>query len=481
MTTFGITDAGFVLKRYEDCKAELEDEIREVFGDDVNLDAGSLFGQLINIHATREADTWERMQAAYDATRPAAATGIPLDDILSLSGLTRLPETASSVYVCMRGDDGATIPADFSVSDLDETVHWLLDEETEISVNDAVEAQIHIDSAAAGTYSVIIDGTTHSFVATTETEDEILAALAAVIATALGDAMTVTTYPDTDILMLRAADLSTSFTVSLSGNLSFESIGTLGLFYCEETGAIPAPANSLVKINTPDAVDSVVNFLPATRGRLEETDVECRLRRALSYAGINGATPNAIETRIKTDVNGVSDCYVFINDTDTTDDDGRPPHSVEIVVSGGTDEDIAQKIYEVVAAGVATYGTEAETVTTSLGQTKEINFSRPDLVYVWIRYTLTYDPEMAFPVDGEDQIRSQTVAYGETNFPLGRDLAVDKFKVPVHAVPGVRTVAVELAITDTPLGTPSYDSIDIVLSATQLADFDATRISFLGA
>ena len=41
---------------------------------------------------------------------------------------------------------------------------------------------------------------------------------------------------------------------------------------------------------------------------------------------------------------------------DTTDAAGRPPHSIEIVVQGGTDEDVANIIWKNKAGGIRAYG-----------------------------------------------------------------------------------------------------------------------------
>jgi hypothetical protein len=482
MTTYGITPAGFVLKRYEDCKLEIEATLKEVFGDDVNLDTGTTFGQFVNIWALREADQWAAQQATYDATRPASAVGVALDDILTLSGLTRFPSTSSAVSVCMFGADEAVVPQYFSVSDEAEVAHWLLYATTTISQDEAIKIQVHVDAAAAGDYTVTIDGVDYTYTAAGgDTVDVIVAALAAVLVAGLGANYVVSYDLDTDDLTIHPSDLSTPFAAALTGSLSYTAVGTLGLFYSETVGPIAATAGSLTKINTPDTPTSVVNFRPATRGCLVETDVEARLRRERSYAGIAGATPTAIETRIRSEVAGVSACHVFINSSDDTDAEGRPPHSVEAVVSGGADQDILDKLYEVMAGGPNTYGNVAGTITTSLEELVAMYFSRPDVVYVWVRYTLTYDPEVAFPVDGQDQIKAQLLVYGLATFPLGRDLAIDKFKVPVHAISGVRSVSVEIAVTSAPDDTPSFDTVDITLDPTQLPDFDGDHVTFVEA
>lgn len=47
---------------------------------------------------------------------------------------------------------------------------------------------------------------------------------------------------------------------------------------------------------------------------------------------------------------------MYENRTNETDSEGRPPHSVEAVVDGGSNSDIAEQILATVSAGITTYG-----------------------------------------------------------------------------------------------------------------------------
>jgi uncharacterized phage protein gp47/JayE len=477
---YGITSTGFVLKRFEDCYDELVDEYRGLFGADVNVDAGSILGQLINLHALREADLWERLQAVYDATRPTAAEGDALDNLLAITGLSRLAAVPSQVYVLLRGDQADVATTGFTVSDLTRTHDWQLIGDVTINAANATEIQVHVDSVAVGDYTVAIDGVDYTYSATGgDDADSIVAGLAALI-TAGRDDLTVLTYSDLDILLVRVTDGYSAISASLTGNVSFESIGTVGLFECTDLGPISAPASTLIEIVTPADPTSAVNLLPAMLGRLAETDVEARLRRLIYIRGLNGASAAAVGRRVL-EVDDVSSCTVFENDGDVTDGDGRPPHSIECVISGGDDDALVQAIYEAKSAGVNTYGNTDGNALNSNDQVKVIYFSRPEPIYVWVRYTLTYDSEENFPVDGQDQVRAALEAYGPATFTLGRDLLVDKLKVPAYQVPGLALVGVEIATTSTPSGSPVYQGTDIALTSRQLADFDGDRVTFLEA
>jgi uncharacterized phage protein gp47/JayE len=481
MIEYGITDTGFILKRFEVCLNELMNVIRELFGEDVNLDAESVHGQLVHVLALREADLWERMQAAYNATRPSSAVGVTLDDILALRGLVRLPETKSQVSVSMLGPDTTVVPVGFSISDEDETKFFELAEETEILASNAFGVIVEITAAAAGTYTINIDGTDYSFVATTETVDEIIDGLTAVLTAALGDAITIIKDYDLDVMSIYSTDLETHRVYTVTGNLSIGSVSTIGTFYCIETGPVSAPVDTLTKITTPGDVVGVTNLTAASPGRLVESDMEARVRLQRSFAGINGATQFSIENRILSEVNNVSWCRVFSNNTDLVDEAGRPPHSIEVVALGGINQDIFDKIFECKAGGIQTYGNQAGTVEDIHGNIYDVYFSRPVDAYVWARCTIVYDYEIAYPVDGDTQIKNSLVEYGNLNFSLGRDLVNDRLKTPVHQVSGIRSVSIELAITDTPGGTPSYGAPgdDVIITPIQQPVFDASRIIIL--
>ena len=51
-----------------------------------------------------------------------------------------------------------------------------------------------------------------------------------------------------------------------------------------------------------------------------------------------------------------------------TDAEGRPPHSFECVIDGGTDADIAQVIWDNMANGIQPYGNTSEVIQDSQGE-----------------------------------------------------------------------------------------------------------------
>jgi uncharacterized phage protein gp47/JayE len=116
MSEFGLTDAGFVLKRLADIKAELEATFQSAFGSGINLDARTPEGQIIGIQAERESLIWELAQSIYNIFNPDAAQGASLDGLAAITAVSRLAATYSTVTAIVHGSDGTVIPAGFVVS-----------------------------------------------------------------------------------------------------------------------------------------------------------------------------------------------------------------------------------------------------------------------------------------------------------------------------------------------------------------------------
>ncbi|HBV4138910.1 TPA: hypothetical protein MDW69_002701 [Klebsiella quasipneumoniae] len=157
---------------------------------------------------------------------------------------------------------------------------------------------------------------------------------------------------------------------------------------CANSGAVAAVAGSVNGINTPTrGWASVTNPLAATVGVAAETDAELRVRQSQSVA-LASLTPfDAVDGAIA-NVEGVTRHKLFENDTETTDANGLPEHSISAVVEGGDATEIANTIRSVKGQGVSTYGTTAVVVTDKYGNPYTICFSRPVDVPVYVSITL---------------------------------------------------------------------------------------------
>lgn len=151
------------------------------------------------------------------------------------------------------------------------------------------------------------------------------------------------------------------------------------------------PAGSVTMIVNPESVPgviSVTNDADIIGGRERENDQEYRQRYydSVDYSG--GVNADAIRAALLQDVSGIYTAYVYENDTDIYDDTyNLPPHSIEAVVYGGLDEEIAKVIYDRKAGGIQTTGKESVSILTTSKQEIAIQYSRPELVPVYIQIT----------------------------------------------------------------------------------------------
>lgn len=146
---------------------------------------------------------------------------------------------------------------------------------------------------------------------------------------------------------------------------------------CTTIGAIAAPAGSITTINTPTrGWQTATNAADAVPGAEVEKDAALRARQKISTAipsltvfdGIVGAVAG---------VPGVTRYRGYENDTDSTDSNGIPEHSISLVVEGGDSVAIANAIAAKKTPGTPTYGTTAQVVTDIYGRPITIRFFRP--------------------------------------------------------------------------------------------------------
>ncbi|MFZ8683919.1 baseplate J/gp47 family protein [Klebsiella pneumoniae] len=178
---------------------------------------------------------------------------------------------------------------------------------------------------------------------------------------------------------------------------------------CANSGAVAAVAGSVNGINTPTrGWASVTNPQAATVGVAAETDAELRVRQSQSVA-LASLTPfDAVDGAIA-NVEGVTRHKLFENDTEVTDANGLPAHSISAVVEGGDATVIANTIRSVKGQGVSTFGMTAVVVTDRYGNPYTIRFSRPVDVPVFVSITLR--ALTGYTSDVGDEMKAAVASY----------------------------------------------------------------------
>lgn len=148
-------------------------------------------------------------------------------------------------------------------------------------------------------------------------------------------------------IVLSASGAADSFSASLCRYIMVADVTSNILFESVEYGSYVQADKTINQIVTSvDGWDSCINEIPPIKGRLTQKDSEARTSYTNRVASRGTGTVNAIVSLLYSDVEGVTFASGYQNDNDEKDAAGRPPHCIEIVVQGGSDEDVAGIIWE---------------------------------------------------------------------------------------------------------------------------------------
>lgn len=197
----------------------------------------------------------------------------------------------------------------------------------------------------------------------------------------------------------------------------------------DEIGDVSAAAGTITKIATPTiGWQTVTNPLAATEGDPVESDAELRRRQKISTAipslSVFEGTIGAIAS-----LDNVSRYKGYENDTDATDSDGIPPHSIACVVEGGDTAEIAEVIATKKTAGTGTYGTTSVVVYDEYGLPNTINFFRPTEATIGVEVTI--QPLAGYATSFGDEIKA-AVAASVNGLAIGDDVLITKLYVPAN-------------------------------------------------
>jgi uncharacterized phage protein gp47/JayE len=232
---------------------------------------------------------------------------------------------------------------------------------------------------------------------------------------------------------------------------------------CTVIGPVTASANVLTVITSVIyGWLQVTNPAAAILGSNTETDEQLRARRNQSTAtpsqgiidGIYGAALN---------VPGVTAAVLYENPTETTDGNGLPPHSMNLVIEGGTAADIGEALWLKRSVGSTQIGAQSVTIFDSYGNPHVMKFDIPTAVPIYIVVNGTSLP--GYPLAGADDIIAALVAWGLANLGIGDEVVQSALYIPIMSVPGV-------SITSVYIGTsyPATTAANIAIAFNAIAE-----------
>lgn len=443
----GVDSTGFVQKTITEIIVSIQDGYRLVYGAGVNVASSSRIGQRIALFAGALAEVWELGEAVFNSLDPDASTGLGLDNVLKLNGLTRKPATSSTVVLTLTGVPTTVVAAGKRAQVLGSTSKFTVGGGTIAAVSAWVAGPYSVGDRAhrlGNVYQVTTGGVS-----------------------AGGPSGTGGGIVDAGGVVWRFLGVGT-------GAVDCGGIATV-------TGPIQGFAFSITVIDTPvSGWNGVINLLDAAVGSDTESDSAARARRELSFAEAASSPLESIRAEVLA-VAGVTSCAVFENFTNATVD-GIPSKAFECVVEGGVDQDIIDAIGRTRPGGIEAYGTTSGTFNDSAGNAHTIKFSRPVAVNIWVKVTLKYDPKLYV---GDTTVK-QKLATLENLKPVGKDVVSSSISAGVFAgdvangyepAPGIFDVSQVLIGTSN----PPVASTTIVVTPRQRAAFDTSRIEVVSS
>lgn len=475
---FGLLPEGYAIKDLQTITTELEAEFQNIFGTDIDVSATSNFGQLIGILAKRESNIWELGEAVYASQDPDRAEGTSLDRVAALIASERLQPTDTSVTAVLFGDQGTVVALGKQASkNVTGEVFSLLGAVT-IDKADAVFIDMSVTTVLDTTlYQVTINASNFQFTSGGSTTAAlIMAGLKAAVD--LGSEPIAFTDNLDGTATITANSNLTAFDFLEGANLQNDLVGTNGQFDADLIGSTTLPANTLQNIVTPvSGWNSINNLEAGIAGRNLEVDEEFRIRLRVNQRSIGGGTDDAMKARLLEDVTNVTDAVVTSNRTSGVVDT-IPGKAFEIVIIGGADQDIADKIWDVQPSGIESFGSTPKIVVDSEGNNQTVKFSRPENVYVWGNIDITLYSEETFPSDGLTAIKDAIVAFALTEYVIGKDVIRERWYTPIFTVAGIESAVITLATSAAPAGPPgSFTAADIAINGREIASIAAGRLT----
>ena len=481
MPTYGLTPTGFYGKPLTVVEDEVDQGLRSILGESAGTDADgkipleSMAGQLKALIVDGIAAQWDLQEAVVASLDPNKAAGVFQDSIAALTGTLRNASRNSvATGICVGTPNtslavGRAVTVDGTASRFSTATGWAIATGTAF--------------VGSGTYSsgdIAYSPASRSYLCLSATG---IAGLSA--PSGIGTAIT-------------------------NGAVTFRYLGDgIGYvkapFVADVVGAIGVATGSLNTVATPvSGWNTVYNPLAGDAGRLQETDSALRARRNQELAAAGNTTADAIRANILAVNAGsedvahepVTSCTVFYNDTDATDGNGVPPHSVECLVQDGTTADIAQAIWDSIGAGTRTYGSTSGTAVDSEGNNQTVYFTRPTEVEIYVRGVGRYDAR-EWPTGSNtlvaESMESALLTY-TADWPPAKDVRTSPLIAAIMRGPAGTTGGVALvpapAGSDPVPGLLELETLSISTSSgttgtaqlsitgRQIAVFDSTRTFF---
>ncbi|MFJ6210604.1 baseplate J/gp47 family protein [Lysinibacillus sp. NPDC092081] len=388
-----LTKFGFKRMRTVDYLPIIEEQARELFGEDADLSDRTPLGKFIHLQAQQRAEDNEGLEHVYNARFVDTSEGSPLEANVMRALITRKRWLKATGEVIVNLDKGAKI----NIGDLFRTRY-----------NVYFKALEAVDAVEDGNYRLDVEA------------------------------------------------------------LEYGAIGNV------------EPGDISIIVNPQSGINSVMNPDAFFNGQDEETDEELQDRYYDSLGKVGARRVESIEANVLDEVEGVRAAIAIENDTNVEDAEGRPPHSVETVVLGGLDEDIAMAIFKKKGGGIQAYGQKVYTYKDSRGIIHEIGFTRATTVRVFVKVYIEKGKQ--YPLNGDELVIAQVVkyiggTYNDTLYPgvgMSKDVVCTKAEARALSIDGVEDVRIEFSTDGF-----TFEPHNVTIAFPEVAETDESKIEVL--
>lgn len=473
MANYGLTDNGFVIKRLDTILNEIHEELSDGFGIDTRISKPSFLDVLVTTFAGQIANLWEVAQDSYYAKYPSSATGVHLDNSIQYGGIRREMAARTIYPLHCTGIDGTKVRRHTPVAtNTNPETRLYAINDFEISRSKFNSCRLKVVAVENANYSVTINGS--EYIYTNNSNDK--AALVTGIANSLRNS-DFNVNVDGDGIIIADKLLGRVSKLVLSSNLTTDYIVTIASFETEKFGKIQLPNDVITKL-----VDNIAGFtnvrnrLQPIYGREAQTDVELRQAYIAKSALRSNTMVDSVVAEILNTVVGIETVSGFENDTDFVNDRQMPPHSIEFVVEGGENSEIASAILRKKAGGIQTYGSVVVDVPGKYGDSIPIKFNRPTYIYVWLKIVL-HCKRSSLP-DNYKKMVSSLIVENNKKISTGKSLLIQTLIESLYeAIPGLTYVDIQSAYRDNLSQTPTnFVAKNVLVNSRQKIILSEDRI-----
>ena len=473
MANYGLTDNGFVIKRLDTILNEIHEELSDGFGIDTRISKPSFLDVLVTTFAGQIANLWEVAQDSYYAKYPSSATGVHLDNSIQYGGIRREMAARTIYPLHCTGIDGTKVRRHTPVAtNTNPETRLYAINDFEISRSKFNSCRLKVVAVENANYSITINGS--EYIYTNNSNDK--AALVTGIANSLRNS-DFNVNVDGDGIIIADKLLGRVSKLVLSSNLTTDYIVTIASFETEKFGKIQLPNDVITKL-----VDNIAGFtnvrnrLQPIYGREAQTDVELRQAYIAKSALRSNTMVDSVVAEILNTVVGIETVSGFENDTDFVNDRQMPPHSIEFVVEGGEDSEIASAILRKKAGGIQTYGSVVVDVPGKYGDSIPIKFNRPTYIYVWLNIVL-HCKRSSLP-DNYKKMVSSLIVENNKKISTGKSLLIQTLIESLYeAIPGLTYVDIQSAYRDNLSQTPTnFVAKNVLVNSRQKIILSEDRI-----